>query len=140
MAKSDPLLDYLVDHLSTLGEAQGRPMFGGFGVYLDGFIIGLIAFDTFYLKADDANRPDFEAAGTEPFRYRRSNQTATINAYWECPADVLEEPELLREWAAKSLAVSRRAKAKPKKSAPRKPAKKAPMRKTRSKMPTKKKR
>ena len=140
MAKSDPLLDHLVDHLSPLGTAQGRPMFGGFGVYLDGFIIGLIAFDTFYLKADDTNRPDFEAAGAEPFRYRRSHQTATINTYWECPADVLEEPELLRDWAAKSLAVSRRAKAKPKKSARPKVTKKAPARKTRLKKPGKKKR
>ena len=140
MTKSDPLLDYLVDHLSLLGDAQGRPMFGGFGVYLDGFIVGLIAFDTFYLKADDSNRPDFEAAGAEPFRYRRSNQTATINAYWECPADVLEEPDLLRAWAAKSLTVSRRASAKPKKSAPQKAAKKPPARKARPKTPGKKKR
>lgn len=139
MAKSDPLLDYLVDHLSPLGEAQGRPMFGGFGVYLEGFIIGLIAFDTFYLKADDSNRADFEAAGAAPFRYRRSDRTATINAYWECPADVLEEPELLRTWAAKSLAVSRRAKARPKKSVRRKAATNAPTRKARPQNPGKKK-
>src|SRR5262245_34446209 len=106
MARNDPLLDYLIDHLSPLGAALGRPMFGGFGVYLDGFIIGLIAFDTFYLKADEVTRTDFEAAGAEPFRYGRSGKTSTINAYWSCPADVLEEPDLLRVWAGKALAVS----------------------------------
>jgi DNA transformation protein len=127
MARRDPLLDYLVDHLSLLGAAQGRSMFGGFGVYLDGLIVGLIAFDTFYLKADDTNRADFETAGAEPFRYGRSGKTATINAYWTCPADVLEDPELLRAWTAKSLTVSRRAAAsarKPKRKAVRKSSKK----------------
>ena len=137
MARSDPLLDYLIDHLSPLGDAQGRPMFGGFGVYLDGFIIGLLAFDTFYLKADDTNRNDFEAAGAEPFRYSRSNQIATINAYRECPADVMEEPELLRAWAAKSLLVSRRAGATARKARKR-AAKKAPARKVRPRNPARK--
>jgi len=115
-------------------------MFGGFGVYLDGFIIGLIAFDTFYLKTDDSNRPDFEAAGAAPFRYRRSNQLATINAYWECPADVLEDPELLCAWAARSLTVSRLAKVKPSKPPRRKAAKKAVSRRARPKKPIPKKR
>jgi len=121
MAKSSPLLDYLVDHLASLGDARGRAMFGGFGVYLDGYIIGIIAFDTFYLKADETNRRAFEAAGSQPFTYRQGKHTATITAYWECPADVLEEPEQLRSWAATSLSVSRRAKAPANKRA-RKPA------------------
>jgi DNA transformation protein len=110
MDKSSPLLDYLVDHLAPLGDARGRAMFGGFGVYLDGFIIGIIAFDTFFLKADDTNRPAFEAAGARPFAYQRGGEPAVSTTYWECPADVLEEPDRLRSWAATSLAVSRRAK------------------------------
>lgn len=110
MAKNNPLLDYLVDHLAPLGDARGRAMFGGYGVYLDGFIIGIIAFDTFYLKVDDTNRPAFEAAGSQPFTYRQGKVNATMTAYWECPADVLEEPDQLRAWAATSLGVSRRAK------------------------------
>jgi len=117
MAKSSPLLDYLVDLLAPLGDARGRAMFGGFGVYLDGFIIGIIAFDTFYLRADETNRAAFEAAGSQPFTYQQGKHSATITAYWECPADVLEEPEQLRSWAATSLSVSRRAKTPAKKRA-----------------------
>jgi len=138
MAKSSPLLDYLVDHLALLGDARGRAMFGGFGVYLDGFIIGIIAFDTFYLKADDTNRPAFEAAGSQPFTYQQGRHTATITAYWECPADVLEEPEQLRSWAAASLSVSRRAKPpakkRAKKAADPKPSRRKPAPKTKRKM------
>jgi len=139
MAKSSPLLDYLVDQLAPLGDARGRPMFGGFGVYLDGFIIGIIAFDTFFLKADETNRPAFEAAGAQPFAYQRGGEPAVSTTYWECPADVLEEPERLRSWAATSLAVSRRAK-KPTKASANKAAPKAARRKSPPKKPRKKKR
>lgn len=112
MAARSELLDHLTDQLTPLGEARGRPMFGGYGVYLDGLIIGLIAFDTFYLKVDDHNRPDFEAAGSAPFSYDTKNGTNTISGYWEVPADVLDNSDALRAWALKSLAVSRRAGAK----------------------------
>jgi DNA transformation protein len=109
MAARSELLDHLTDQLGLLGDARGRPMFGGHGVYLDGLIIGLIAFDTFYLKVDDGNRADFEAAGSSPFSYDTKDGTNTINSYWEVPADVLDDSEQLRAWALKSLAVSRRA-------------------------------
>jgi DNA transformation protein len=112
MAGRSELLEHLTDQLTPLGDARGRPMFGGYGVYLDGLIIGLIAFDTFYLKVDDGNRPDFEAAGSSPFSYDTKSGTNTISTYWEVPADVLDDSEQLRAWALKSLAVSRRAGAK----------------------------
>ena len=112
MVARSELLDHLTDQLTPLGDARGRPMFGGYGVYLDGLIIGLIAFDTFYLKVDDQNRPDFEAAGSSPFSYDTKSGTNTITAYWEVPAHVLDDSEQLRAWALKSLAVSRRAGAK----------------------------
>ena len=112
MAARSELLDHLVDQLAPLGEARGRRMFGGYGVYLEGLIIGLIAFDSIFLKVDDQNRPDFEAAGAAPFRYDTRNGTITVNAYWEVPADVLDDSEQLRAWALKALAVSGRAGAK----------------------------
>jgi DNA transformation protein len=87
MAGRSELLDHLTDQLAPLGDTRGRPMFGGYGVYLDGLIIGLIAFDAFYLKVDDQNRPDLEAAGAPPFSYDTKHGVNTT-AYWEVPADV----------------------------------------------------
>jgi fumarate hydratase class II len=104
MAERSELLDYLIDQLSPLGDARGRAMFGGHGIYLE----GLIAFDSFYLKVDDGNRPDFEAAGCEPFTYEGKDKPIVM-PYWTCPAEVLEDPEALRAWALKVLAASRRA-------------------------------
>ena len=114
MAARSELLDHIVDQLAPLGDARGRRMFGGYGVYLDGLIIGLIAFDSIFLKVDDQNRPDFEAAGASPFSYDTKNGTITVTAYWEVPADVLDDSDQLRTWALKALAVSRRAGAKSK--------------------------
>lgn len=111
-SRKNELLDHLIDQLSPLGDARGRAMFGGWGVYLDGLIIGIIAFDSFYLKVDDQNRPDFEAAGSSPFTYEGKGQPM-IMSYWECPADVLEDPDDLRRWTLASLAASRRAAAPP---------------------------
>jgi DNA transformation protein len=98
--------------LTPLGETRGRAMFGGHGVYLDGVIVGLIAFDTFYLKVDEGNRGDFEAAGSAPFTYDGKGRPIAMS-YWECPADVIEDPERLRGWTLRALAASRRSRAKP---------------------------
>lgn len=107
MAERSELVDYLEDQLAPLGLARARPMFGGWGVYIDGVIVGIIADDILYLKVDDGNRPDFEAAGVEPFTYRGKGK-AMVMSYWECPADVLEEPEALRTWSLRALGASRR--------------------------------
>jgi len=112
MAAHNELLEYLIDQLSPIGDARGRAMFGGHGVYLDGTIIGIIAFDTFFLKVDDGNRPDFEAAGAEPFTYEGKGKPIVM-PYWTCPPEVLEDPDLLREWARKAHAAARRSKSKP---------------------------
>ncbi|MGH6932208.1 MAG: TfoX/Sxy family protein [Dongiaceae bacterium] len=107
MAKRSELLDYLIDQLLPLGDARGRAMFGGHGIYLDGLIVGLIAWDTFYLKVDDGNRADFEAAGAEPFTYEGKGKPI-IMSYWSCPPEVLEDPDTLRNWTLKAMAASRR--------------------------------
>jgi DNA transformation protein len=112
MAGRSELLDYLVDQLSPLGDARGRSMFGGHGVYLDGTIVGIIAFDTFYLKVDEGNRAAFEAAGSAPFAYEGKGKPM-IMSYWECPADVLDDPDRLRAWTLQAFAASKRSRAKP---------------------------
>ncbi len=102
------LAEFLLEHLMPLGHATARAMFGGFAVYLDGIIVALVAEDAAYLKADAINQPDFEAAGSQPFTYDGANRTVAMS-YWEIPAEVLEEPEELRVWAAKARAASVRA-------------------------------
>ena len=109
MAKSSPLVDYLLDMLDELGGVRSRAMFGGFGIYRDDLMVGLIANEVFYLKVDDENRSDFEKAGSSPFLSHRAGRNEPIKmSYWEVPADVLENGRQLREWTERANEAARR--------------------------------
>jgi DNA transformation protein len=82
-------------------------MFGGVGLYADELFFALIADDAVYLKVDDHNRPDFEARGLEPFR--PYGEHGEVMGYYRLAEDLLEDPEELRAWADKAVAVARRA-------------------------------
>lgn len=78
-------------------------MFGCIGVYSGESFFAIIADDTLYFKVDDSNRPDYQARGMRPFR-PYGNQSR-IMSYYEVPGEVLEDPEKLRPWVEKALAV-----------------------------------
>jgi len=106
-----PFIKYLLDMLSDLGDVRSRAMFGGYGIYHDGIMIGLIADSVFYLKVDDGNRAAFEAAGSKPFTYRRKSRTKDVAmSYWEVPVDVLENQEALCQWAREAQSAAIRSK------------------------------
>lgn len=88
--------DHVCDMLSPLGPVTARSMFGGHGIYLDGLMFALIAWDTLFLKADDGNRSMFEEAGSGPFK--PWDDKPMVMPYWEVPADVLEDGAELCRW------------------------------------------
>jgi DNA transformation protein len=105
MSVSDEYMTYVIDQLDAVGTVQARRMFGGAGLYLNGLFFALIADDVLYLKVDDSNRPDYEAAGMEPFR--PFPDKPNVMQYYEVPIEVLENRDTLREWAQKALDVAR---------------------------------
>jgi len=110
MSVSSEYLAYVVDQLREFGVVSARRMFGGAGLYREGLFFGLVADDTLYLKVDDANRADYEAAGMGPFRPVQEGKSYAMGFY-EVPADVLEEPEALARWAGKAYEVALRKRA-----------------------------
>lgn len=56
MASSTDFVQYITDQCSGAGEITAKKMFGDYGVYCNGKIIGLICDDCFYLKPTDAGR------------------------------------------------------------------------------------
>jgi len=110
MPISDEFIDYVIDQLSTWGDVSARKMFGGAGLYCDGVMFGLIADDVAYLKVDDSNRKDFVKAGSSPFNPYPDKVKTAVMSYYEIPADVVENPDQLAEWAQRSLAVARKKK------------------------------
>ncbi len=108
MAVSDEFVDYVIDQLSAWADVSARKMFGGAGLYCDGTMFGLIADDVAYLKVDDSNRNDFVQAGSSPFNPYPDKVKTTVMSYFEIPADVLENQDLLAKWAERSLAIARK--------------------------------
>lgn len=106
MAVSDEFLDYVIDQLAGWGEVSARKMFGGAGLYCDGVMFGLIADDVAYLKVDDSNREDFVKAGSSAFNPYPEKDKSVVMSYYEIPADVLEDRELLGKWAERAMAVA----------------------------------
>jgi DNA transformation protein and related proteins len=102
--------EFALEQLGRVVPVTARSMFGGVGIYSDGLFFALLDDDTLYFKADDSNRPDFEAAGMGPFR--PFGDDTHVMQYYEVPAELLEEPELLRGWVEKAMAVARRKKRK----------------------------
>jgi len=108
--EAEKIIKELKAHLTPMGEFRARAMFGGYGLYIDGVIFGILAYNKLFLKTDDNNRPDFEKAKSQPFAYQKSTGKMISLSYWECPALVKKDPIKLRQWITRSLAASRNSK------------------------------
>ncbi|HEX7416413.1 MAG TPA: TfoX/Sxy family protein [Steroidobacteraceae bacterium] len=108
MPVSEGYLAYAIEQLAGLGRVSSRRMFGGVGLYSGDWFFGLISADILYLKVDDSNRADYDSRGCGPFRPFADRPEYGMR-YYQVPAEVLEEPDALRAWAQKSIAVAQRA-------------------------------
>lgn len=123
MSASGEYLDWLVESLTPLGPVAAQRMFGGAGLFLDGLMFALVADETLFFKVDAVNLPAFEAAGLAPFTYLRGERRLALS-YREAPADCLDEPEILVEWAEIAVGAARRTHA-AKPARPARPTKRA---------------
>ena len=113
MAVGEIYKEYVVDQLGKLGFVTIKKMFGGAGIYYDGLIFGLLADDVLYFKVDDSNKSDYERAEMKPFQ--PFDDKPMVMPYYEVPVDILEDREVLAEWARKSLSASSKKNTKTKK-------------------------
>ena len=105
MSVSKDYIAYITEQLGALPKVTTRRMFGGVGLYADGFFFALIADDSLYFKVDDTNRGDYVQRGSKAFRPFPDKPTLSMN-YFDVPADLLEDAEELVRWARKSLSVA----------------------------------
>lgn len=113
MPERSEFVEYLLEMLAPCGPVRARAMFGGYGIYLGELAIGLVADDVFYLKADDGNRPEFEALGLGAFSYSRQGREIVMS-YFEVPPDAIDDPDELCRWARQAYDAAGRSE-KPKK-------------------------
>src|SRR5690242_13988195 len=92
-------LEYVLEQLSDARGIKVRPMFGGHGLYLNQSFFGIVHRGSFYMRTDEASRPDYVKAGSRPFNPK---QKVELHRYYEVPAHVLEDSEELLAWAKRA--------------------------------------
>ncbi len=114
-----PLSDYVAyiihDCMQEVSGVSARFMFGGWGLYKDGLMFGLVADDRLYFKVGESNKDDYVSRGCGPFVYSQGNHKPTTMSYYEVPDEVIENKEEIVVWVAKAVEVQKQAK-KPKKA------------------------
>ena len=105
---------YVVELMQSLGPVRAKAMFGGYGIFLDGLMFGLVVDGVLYLKADNETEKEFKARGLEPFTYRKKGKEFKI-AYYQAPEEALEDDEEMTSWAAQAYSTALQAAAKKRK-------------------------
>src|SRR5688500_18152925 len=103
-------LAYVLEQLAGLNGLRTNRMFGGIGLYSEGLFFGLIDDDTVFFKANDSNVARYRERNMPRFMPFPDRPEAVLG-YHQVPADVIEDPELLVEWARLSVAVALASKA-----------------------------
>ena len=88
-------------------DVTARAMFGGYGVYKDGVIFGIIVDSELYLKVDESNRAEYEKLGSAPFVYRAKGGKELAMSYWKVSAEGLENAEELVRLAEQSYLINK---------------------------------
>ncbi len=91
-------IGFVQELLEKWGQVTARRMFGGHGLYHEGLMFAIVMDNRLYLKADDKNRPDFEAQGLSPFTYPMKGREVALS-YWAAPDAVFDNPQEAVRWA-----------------------------------------
>ncbi len=107
MARQSEFVDYTLELLADLGPVGAKSMFGGYGLYLDGTMFGIIADEVIYIKADELNREAFTSEGLEPFRLESKN---AVMSYYTVPESAMDDPTEMCRWGQLGVEAAVRAK------------------------------
>ncbi len=103
--KDDSFKDFVLDQLVDVPDVSVRKMFGAFGLYSEGTFFAIVDEGVLYFKTNKDTRQKYIDAGTDCFHV---SDEQTLKNYYEVPADVLENPEVLSEWAGEAIHVGRK--------------------------------
>ncbi len=92
--------------MGGIPSITSRAMFGGWGLYNDGIIFGIIAEGELYFKVGDSNRTLFEKMNSHPFVNSKSGGKSVTMSYWLVPEEVMEDQERLVDLMKKSIGVA----------------------------------
>ena len=84
-----------------------KGMFGGLGIFHDGAMFGLVAYEQIYFKVDKQTVPRFVEAAAQPFIYESKGRKVQMN-YWTTPNAAMDDPDEFKTWARLGMEAARR--------------------------------
>ena len=109
--KTTPFLDYVIEILSKYVRIKASAMFGGYGLYSDGLIFAIVAYDELYFKADKDSKIFYESFGSESFKYDGKGKLISMSYYKAIP-EIFEDEEMMQKWMDTALASAKTASSK----------------------------
>jgi DNA transformation protein len=101
-------LDHALDLVCGLGQVQARRLFGGYGLYAQGVMFGLLSDDELFLKTDRETLERFTSAGCRMWTY---GEQKPDTHYFRPPDEAHEDAESMQPWAELGLGAALRARA-----------------------------
>ncbi|MDZ7652767.1 MAG: TfoX/Sxy family protein [Burkholderiaceae bacterium] len=92
-------IEHVRETMKPWAPVSARRMFGGHGLYRDGLMFALEAFDTLYLKVDRQTEQLFRAALCRPFVYEGKGRPVQMS-YWTAPPECAESAAEMARWCA----------------------------------------
>jgi len=114
VAIDEGLIDWVREALEPVGAVTMRRMMGGATLYCDGTVFAIEHGGEIWFKADAESDAEWDAAACPRFTYEMGEgRTGSFN-YRRGPADIYDDPEAMRVWAALGIAAGQRGAAKKK--------------------------
>ena len=104
-------VNYLTEIFQEFGPVRSRRMFGGYGIYCDDLMFGLVADDVLFLKADAQSEQLFTELGLSPFEYVKNGKAMKMS-YYMAPEEIFDDPEVAATWARHAFEAALRSKKK----------------------------
>ena len=102
-------VDKLVADFQVMGPARAKAMFGGYGIYIDEYMVGLVADSVLYLKVDTILAKAYAEKNLPHFTYHKNGRVFNMS-YCQAPAEITHDIEMMVAWVSKSYDVAKRAK------------------------------
>ncbi|TAK99408.1 MAG: TfoX family protein [Verrucomicrobia bacterium] len=100
---SDAFKDFVLDQLHAIEDLKCKRMFGGFGLYAGTTFFAIISDGRLYFKTDESSRREYVRREMQPFQ---PTPRQSLKAYYEVPADVIEDATQLEQWARAAVKVA----------------------------------
>ena len=99
--RKDDFRDFVLEQLGGLRGLDCEALYSGYGLRCDKTLFAVISNGRLYFRVHDDTRPDYQAARAATLLTRGGIYKVE---YLEVPSAVQKDPELLLEWAEKSIA------------------------------------